>query len=74
MDEAWINSQLPVKNGYVTLETFPDGGMIRVSVTKLVDLFGAIAPQSYAELSVSPFAAQGWQKYFDDWKAQGIIS
>ena len=37
--------------------------------------FGGISvPPSYADLSLLPCASEGWQRIFDAWKAQGIIS
>jgi len=31
-------------------------------------------PPTYAELSALPCASQGWQKIFDQWKSNGLVS
>ena len=73
----WIASTLPTSvNGRVLLETFPDGGTITIAQAELASLLSGIsAVPTHAALSTLPIAvAGGWQKYFDDWKSQGLIS
>ena len=48
-------------------------GIFAVSVTEFENMFGA-GPYTYAGLSATPQAMQGWQPYFDQWKASGYIS
>ena len=55
------------------LENHDNGGTITIAVTTFEQMFGK-APYTYATLSATPQAKAGWQTYFDQWKAQGLIS
>ena len=58
----------------IVLETFADGGELWIDTPTFLEMFGALEI-TYASLSSSPLAAStSWGKYFDNWKAQGIIS
>ena len=74
----WIDQTFPLDHhGEILLETFSNGGQIRISPTRLAVVLQAVtnvAP-SHADLSALPVAsAGGWQKYFDDWKAKGLVN
>lgn len=73
----WIASLPADTRGNVVLESFKDGGTITITPTNLASLLSGIStvPPTYAELSALPIATDGgWQKYFDVWKAQGLIT
>lgn len=75
--ETWIIENLPLTadGQSVLLEEYSNGATMRVSITDLLVLLSSIkSPPTYVELSSLPIASQGWQKYFDQWKAQGIIA
>lgn len=73
----WI-ATLPADTlGNVVLERFNNGGKITITPTNLESLLSGIStvPPTYAELSALPIATDGgWQKYFDAWKSEGIVS
>ena len=78
MDETWIRQHLSAyldsSKTNVRLET--QGSVeIGCSIAVMVKMFASVSP-TYAALSATPQAQPqgGWQKYFDDWKAKGIIS
>jgi len=60
---------------FIILEEMEDGGRMLVPTTTLATLLGSVTiPPTYAEVSTLPIASDGgWQVYFDDWKARGII-
>ena len=75
----WAETLPADAQGRIVLETLPSGGTIHIThitPSQLVTVLGNIAsPPTHAALSTLPIAvAGGWQKYFDAWKAQGIIS
>lgn len=73
----WVDSLPTDSHGNITLETFVDGGHISVSPTNLTSLLAGVTtvPPTYAELSALPIASTGgWQKYFDAWKAKGLVN
>lgn len=74
MTEAWIKATLPVnpKGTRVILEETPNG-TFGCSIANMLTMFGSV-DTTYAALSATPQASAGWQKYFDDWKAKGLIS
>ena len=59
----------------IVLDEMEDGGRMMVPVSTLATLLASVAaPPTHAILSALPIAsAGGWQTYFDDWKAKGII-
>ena len=57
---------------HIVLEALPDGATITISIEKFKQMIGNVT--THEALSALPFANGGWQKYFDDWKAKGIIS
>lgn len=58
----------------ILLESFADGGELFIDVPTFLTLFGAL-DLTHANLSTSKLAqTTTWGKYFDDWKAQGIIT
>lgn len=75
--QEWITSIFQNDGlGNVIIDTFPDGSTITVAPSVFAQMTSTITtvPPSYADLSVLPIAKAGWQQYFDDWKAQGIVS
>jgi len=48
-------------------------GTISIAVSDMINILGN-TPPSYADLSATSQATAGWQKYFDDWKAKGLLS
>ena len=73
----WVDRSFPKnENGNITLEEVAAGGRITISPAQLGALLGTLtAPPAYADLSALPIASSGgWQKYFDDWKAAGLVS
>ena len=71
MTEAWIHSHLPISaDGSSVILGAAQGCLI----TDLVKMFGNV-DTTYSALSATPQATSGgWQKYFDAWKAKGLIS
>lgn len=48
------------------------GDRMTVHPTTLAKMVGNAA--NYVELSALPIASEGWQPYFDEWKAKGHIN
>ena len=75
--KAWALATLPLDaRGHILLETFPDGATITCDPDVFATMTAAIlvTPPTHADLSALPMALSGgWQKYFDAWKAQGLI-
>ena len=84
----WITQTLPVSirrvpdaNGEmqstpcIELESVAEGD-IWIPIATLGGILGSVTiPPTHAALSALPIAgAGGWQKYFDAWKAQGLIT
>lgn len=75
MKETWIRANLPMNNGMVVLETYEDLSFQGIEPASLADMTSTISdPPTYSALSALPIAKAGWQRFFDDWKAKGIIS
>jgi len=79
MDEAWITTnlkdQLDSTGTNVILLVDDNGGQHTISIVSMAAMFSGVSvPVTHAELSTTPQAAGGWQRYFDDWKAKGYIS
>ena len=77
MDTNWIVTNLkdsldPTGQNVILLSN--DAGTHSISVANLAAMFSGVSTVTYATLSATPQAKGGWQAYFDDWKARGIIS
>lgn len=80
MTDTWITStlgdNLRIMDGesVVVLEWVKTVPSQWCAVSKMIAMFGGV-DTTYAALSATPQAtAGGWEKYFDDWKSQGIIA
>jgi len=76
MMETWFTSNFTVTAGAIVVYTADNGAITTFDPTDPTGLFSSIAstPPTYAELSALPCASQGWQKIFDQWKANGLVS
>jgi len=72
---ASLQSLIETRNStaIIVLEKFSDGGEIICEVSTFQEMTVNATSLTYKELSALPMASTGWQKYFDDWKAQGLI-
>jgi hypothetical protein len=69
----WIALTFPI-NPDGTYKVFSDIGATIFDLSN-IDIFSSITttPPTYAELSALPCASEGWQKVFDQWKANGLV-
>lgn len=73
--KTWLKANFPtIRNEVIVYQG--ERGSIGYDPSDPAGLFSAITttPPTYAELSALPCASQGWQKIFDQWKANGLIS
>lgn len=77
MDENWILANfkdLLDRSGDNVILRKDTQGTHSISVAGMAALFGSVSPVTHAALSATPQASAGWQRYFDDWKARGLVS
>lgn len=76
LTEQWITTTLKDlldPTGTVVILEDLGHGVIQINVSDMANIFSSVTP-SYANLSATPQAGSGgWQQYFDDWKAKGLI-
>lgn len=58
----------------LVLEKFSDGGEVICKVSTFQEMTASASSLTHKALSSLPMAGAGWQKYFDDWKARGLIT
>ena len=76
MDAAWITTNLKDlldATGENVILLQDSAGTHSISVANMATMFANVSPVTYSALSATPQAKGGWQIYFDDWKAKGII-
>ena len=73
--EEWLKANFPAHGSEVMVFRGAQG-FIGFDPSDPTGLFTSITttPPTYAELSALPCATQGWQKIFDQWKANGLVS
>ena len=71
--DSWLKSTFPMMPSGDAVVIAP---MTSFNLSDIPSVFGNISPPpTHAALSALPIAgAGGWQKFFDAWKAQGLIS
>jgi hypothetical protein len=71
---AWLKKTFPVlSNGFVVVYT-SDSIQTAFDPSDPAGYFTNISPvPSHTALSALPCAAEGWQKIFDQWKANGVV-
>jgi hypothetical protein len=75
--QNWLTETFPpLPGGTVLVYTAPTGIQLGFDPNDPNGLFTSITttPPSYAALSALPCAANGWQKIFDQWKANGKVA
>ena len=73
--ETWLKAHFAAIGNEVVVYRGTKG-LIGYDPTDPARYFTAITttPPTYAALSALPCAAEGWQKIFDQWKANGLVS
>lgn len=72
MTKAWIIQTFPARDTNQVAVYEEGNGEIVCDADWLATTTGTAA--TYADLSALSISAQGWQKIFDQWKANGIIT
>jgi len=72
---AWLAQTFPAIGNQVNVYQGSQG-VVGFDPTDPTGLFTSITttPPTYAELSALSCASEGWQKIFDQWKANGVVS
>ncbi len=69
---AWLQSTFPAMPSGTSIAIMP---MTSFELSEVDAIFPSVsAPPTYAALSALPCASEGWQRIFDAWKAQGLIT
>lgn len=73
--EAWLIDHFPLyTDGTVIVFTDRLNFATYNPANASTDFSGIVSPPTYVALSALPLAQGGWQKIFDQWKANGLVS